>query len=40
MKNKFSYKVIRNVLIAANIMCAIAIIVMTVIIMTAPVKVV
>ena len=40
MKKYNVYKIIRNVLIAANIICAIVIIVMTIIIITAPVNVV
>ena len=40
MKKHNIYKIVRNALIAANIMCAIAIIVMSIIIMPAPVKVV
>ena len=39
MKKCNVYKIIRNALIAANIICAIVIIVMTIIIITAPVNV-
>ena len=39
MKKYNVYRIIRNALIAANIICAIVIIVMTIIIITAPVNV-
>ena len=39
MKKYNVYKIIRNALITANIICAIVIIVMTIIIITAPVNV-